>query len=357
MRTTGLEKCSRRSFLRHAALASTASAFAIPGTRAQTESADGQIMTVQGPISPSRLGTTLSHEHCVVDFVGAEKFHDPRHDSAEAIGAILPHLKRLKELGCRSLVECTPAHIGRDVRLLKTLSRESGLNIITNTGYYGAAGNKFLPKHAFTESVNQLAARWLTEWQRGIDGTGIRPGFIKLGTDKGKLSELHAKLIRAAARVHRQTGLTVALHSGDAAAAFDAMRILESEGVAPTALIWVHAQNDPAGHVEAGRRGAWVSLDGLGDSETSLQRYRKFLITLRDGGHLHRVLLSHDHFWSVEGSGQQGSLKLANGGPHPFRALFTKLIPDLKESGFAESDIQSLLVTNPAKAFTISRRS
>src|SRR6185503_368612 len=124
---------------------------------------------------------TLAHEHTVVDFLGADKTKALRHDPEEACTTILPHLKKLKEHGARSLVECTPNYIGRDVRLLKRLSQATGLNILTNTGYYGAAGNKFLPKHAFTESAGQLAARWVAEWRDGIDGSGIRPGFMKLG--------------------------------------------------------------------------------------------------------------------------------------------------------------------------------
>lgn len=141
---------------------------------------EGKVMTVQGPVAPAELGVTLAHEHCVVDFIGAEKAKSPRHDAEEAFSTILPHLKKLKEYGCRTLVECTPNYIGREVRLLKRLSAASGLHILTNTGYYGAAGNKFLPQHAFSQTADQLAERWLSEWRDGIDGTGIRPGFIKL---------------------------------------------------------------------------------------------------------------------------------------------------------------------------------
>jgi predicted metal-dependent phosphotriesterase family hydrolase len=332
-----------------------AAKFTLPSWGAEPAPAGDQIMTVRGPISPAQLGVTLSHEHCVVDFLGAENGRI-RHDSEEATDAILPHLKRLRDLGCESIIECTPAYIGRDVRLLKSLSEASRLNIVTNTGYYGAAGNKFIPKHALVETVDQLAARWLKEWQFGIDGTNIRPGFIKLGTEKGRLSDLHSKHVRAAARVHLQTGLTIAIHNGDGTAALDELRILEEERVSPSALVWVHAQNDPSRHLEVARRGAWVSLDGFNSSEKNRDRYRQFLIALREKELLDRVLLSHDHFWSVEGSGPRGTLKLANGGPKPYRALFTDLIPDLKKAGFAESEIRLLTVTNPAKAFTISRR-
>jgi phosphotriesterase-related protein len=315
-------------------------------------------MTVLGPITPDQLGVTLAHEHTVVDFLGAEKAKALRHDPEDAFTTVLPHLKKLKEHGARSLVECTPNYIGRDVRLLKRISEAMGLNILTNTGYYGAAGNKFLPQHAFTESAEQLAARWVAEWRDGIDGSGVRPGFMKLGVESGKLPEVHVKLVRAAAQVHLQTGLTIAIHTGDGAAALDEVRILREEGVSPGALIWVHAQNDPGPkQIEAAKLGAWVSLDGYSAAEKTHERYKKLLLDLKKEKLLGRVLLSHDHFWSVEGEGGRGSLKLhAGGAPNAYEAIFTHLLPDLRDAGFNEGEIQQLTVKNPADAFSIRVR-
>jgi predicted metal-dependent phosphotriesterase family hydrolase len=322
---------------------------------AAADAVQGKIMTVLGPIPPQDLGLTLAHEHCVVDFIGAEKSLAPRHDPEEAFATILPHLKSVKERGCRGFVECTPNYIGRDVALLKRLASASGLHILTNTGYYGAGGNKFLPQHAFTDTADQLAARWIREFRDGINGTGIRPGFMKLGVEKGALPEVHAKLVRAAARAHLQTGLTIAIHTGDGAAALDEIRILKEEGVAASALIWVHAQNDPKIHLEAAKRGAWVSLDGFGEKQG--ERYKGFLTAFRTENLLQRVLLSHDHFWSVEGQEPRGALKLHSGGaPTPFAAIFTHLLPDLRGAGFTEKDIQQVMVKNPAEAFTIRMR-
>src|SRR5262249_59868276 len=95
-------------------------------------------------------------------------------------GVVLPHLKRVREQGIRTLVDCTPAYLGRDPALLRRLSESSGLNILTPTGYYGAGGGKFLADHARTESSDELAARWLREWRDGIGGTGDRPRLIEL---------------------------------------------------------------------------------------------------------------------------------------------------------------------------------
>jgi predicted metal-dependent phosphotriesterase family hydrolase len=72
---------------------------------------------------------------------------------------------------------------------------------------------------------------------------------------------------------------------------------------------------------------------------------------------LGRVLLSHDHFWSVEGEGGRGSLKIHSGGAaNAYESVFTHLLPDLRESGFGEGDIRQLTISNPAEAFTIGVR-
>ena len=93
------------------------------------------INSVRGPLDPGALGVTLMHEHVLVDFAGAALAHRSRYDADEAFALVLPHLERLHNRGCRTLVECTPAYLGRDVELLARLSEASGLHILTNTGY------------------------------------------------------------------------------------------------------------------------------------------------------------------------------------------------------------------------------
>ena len=144
---------------------------------------DGAVATVTGEVAVRDLGMVLMHEHVMVDFIGADKVSRSRFDADEVHRVALPHLKERKELGCQTLVECTPAFLGRNVALLQRLSSESGLHIIANTGYYGAAGDKHLPAHAFKESAAELAQRWINEQRRGIDGTDILPGFMKIGVD------------------------------------------------------------------------------------------------------------------------------------------------------------------------------
>lgn len=303
-------------------------------------------MTVNGPVSSKEMGVSLIHEHILVDFIGADSITGQRWNISRVLRRSLPFLNQIKELGCRTLIECTPAYLGRDPLLLKVLSDTSGLNIITNTGYYGAVNNKFLPKHAFYETSDQLAARWSMEWDSGIAGTGIRPGFIKIGVMDGNLSDLHKKLVEAAARTHLKTGLTIASHTGPATPAFEQLEILQKEGVAPGAFIWVHAQGekDLNNHVRAARKGAWIGLDGVSDD--NLADYVKMIKNLKDNDLLNKVLLSHDAGWYHPGE--------ENGGDYRgYNTIFEKLVPLLLKENFSEAEIDQLLVKNPAEAFTI----
>jgi phosphotriesterase-related protein len=309
----------------------------------------GEVVTVGGSIPPEKLGVTLSHEHVLVDFIGAAKISRDRYDAEEVFRVALPHLKRVRELGCRTLVECTPAYLGRDPALLQRLAKASGLQVLTNTGYYGARKGKFLPAHARTESPDQLARRWLGEWKEGIEGTGIRPGFLKVGVDAGPLAKVNRKLIRAAARTHRDSGLTIAAHTGDGTAALEELKVLREEGVEGSAFIWVHAQNekDPGLHARAAEQGAWVEFDGI--KLATVRRHVDLVRGMKGNGHLGRVLLSHDAGWYHVGQPGGGTFR-------GYDTLFSDLLPALKAAGFTAAEVRRLTVDNPHEAFTVRVR-
>lgn len=311
---------------------------------------EGSVMTVTGPIAPERMGRTLPHEHIMVDFAGADVVGPDRYDRSEVARVVQPHLEALAAAGGRTLVECTPAYLGRDPLLLRRLSTATDLQIVTNTGYYGANDDQHVPEHAYSDSVDDLAARWIAEWTDGIDDTDVRPGFIKIGVDAGPLSSIDEKLVRAACRTHLETGLTIASHTGPAEPAFEQMAILDDEGVDTDAWIWVHAQNedDTSRHVEAAKRGAWISLDGYGPDETD--QYRRRLEIMREEGLLSHVLVSQDRGWYSVGESNGGDFRA-------YTPLFEKLVPALEQSGFSEDDIDQLLTRNPAKAFGVRVRS
>jgi phosphotriesterase-related protein len=128
----------------------------IAARRGRGDDGDPRVMTVLGPIDPGRMGLTLPHEHVLVDFVGADRVSRDRYHADEVVDVALPQLERVRRQGVRTLVECTPAYLGRDPALLRRLSEATGLHLVTNTGYYGANGGKHLPGHSTTESADAL---------------------------------------------------------------------------------------------------------------------------------------------------------------------------------------------------------
>jgi len=301
------------------------------------------IQTVLGEIQPKDLGLTLMHEHVLVDFIGADKIEPGRYSQDEAFNAALPHLLAAHKSGCRSLVECTPAYIGRDPVLLRRLSAATGLHIVTNTGYYAASGNKYIPPHAFTESAIDLAGRWITEFRQGIAGSGIRPGLIKIGVDRGPLADIGRKLARAAAVTHKQTGLSIASHTGDGIAALEQLDILEKEGVSASAFIWVHAQSEKQTdiHLQVARRGAWLEFDGI--SPAAAARHAELVSMMTERGLSRQVLVSMDAGWYHVGEAGGGTYR-------SYASLFDDFLPALRGRGADERLITELLNENPRRA-------
>ncbi len=331
----------RRRFLRSAATLVGMSSMA----RLPAAGKGNPVNTVLGPLPASELGRALIHEHVLVDFVGADKIAPGRYNRDEAFRVVLPHLAKLKSAGCQTFVDCTPNYLGRDPELLRRLSHASGLHIITNTGLYGAADDKYVPRFAYSETAEQLAARWTREFEKGILPSRIRPGFIKIGVDGGPLSEIDAKLVAAAALTHRRTGLIIAAHTRDGTAAMEELRVLEKYEVHPSAFIWVHAQNerDPKVHLKAARMGAWVEFEGLtGDGRA--ERVESIL-RMKLAGLLHRVLVSNDAGWYNVGEPGGGKF-------HEYNVLLTEFLPELRQAGLGGDDLATLLERNPQQALT-----
>jgi phosphotriesterase-related protein len=342
-------KMKRRDFISRASMAGIA--FGLPNYQDTLSRAENfwPILTVKGEIKPEEMGFTLTHEHLIVDFIGAAKYDPGRWNDEEVIRRVTPYLEEIKSMGCRTFIDCTPEYIGRDPGLLRQLSESTGINILTNTGLYGAADNKYLPDYAYRESADKLSGRWIREFEEGIGNSKIRPGFMKIGVAGGPLSGLHRKLVEAAAMTHLKTGMTIASHTGPAVAAFDELNVLKESGVHPEAFIWVHAQNeeDEEKRFFAAEMGAWVSLDGLGTENT--EQYIGWLQNFKKNQLLEQVLISHDAGWYSPGEPDGGDFR-------DFTPVFTRLIPGLKATGFTPEEINTLFVRNPGNAFGIRVR-
>ena len=310
---------------------------------------ESSIITVTGEIPAGSVGKTLHHEHLLVDFIGADSTGYHRWNRDSVVEKILPCLLEIKKMGYKTLVECTPAYLGRDPELLKMLSEKSGIQIITNTGYYSAVGGKFLPKHAFEETAEQLAQRWIDEAKNGIEGTGIYPGFIKIAVERAPLEEINRKVVEAACITHKATGLVIMSHTGPAVPAFQEIDILKQYGVHPSAFIWTHANNetDLNKHIEAAKMGVWIAFDKFEPAQTA--KYVEFAQIMKKEGLLGKVLFSHDAGWYKPGEPNGGEFR-------GFTDIEEFLIPALEKNGISQHDIYQLFTMNPAEAFIVKIR-
>lgn len=329
----------------------------IAGQSAASEP-DYKIMTVSGEIAIRDMGTTLIHEHVLVDWIGADSTGYHRWDREKVIEQVLPYFKEAREKGVDTIIECTPAYLGRDPFILKELSRKSGIQILTNTGYYGAVDNNFMPELAHHKSVSEIAARWINEFEDGIGESGIHPGFMKISVAPDQpLSGLHKKIVQAAAITHLETGLTIVSHTSGDEPALEQVLLLKEEGISPSAWVWTHAQSGSLeGNIQIASEGAWISLDNVNhdpdresDDRGSIEWYVNRIKELKNAGHLDKVLISHD-------AGYYNPDEPNGGDFRGYTDIQDHLVPELLNSNFTDDDIHQLLVVNPRQAYRIRVR-
>lgn len=232
-------------------------------------------------------------------------------------------------------------------RVLRQLATETGLHLLTNTGYYGGAGDKFVPKHAYEETAEQLADRWVKEIEDGIEGSGVKPGFIKTGVDEAtgkpaRLSDIDAKLIHAAALASRRSGLAVVCHTGGGPAGLEA--VVQFVGKGGDSARFVVAHSDGHGleiNFKVAELGAWVSFDGLGYQP--LEAHLKYVLPMLEK-HAGRVVLSMDSGWYWVGESGGGKIR-------DYNYLTDIFLPALEKSGVAAARLREVTVTNPARVF------
>src|SRR5690606_16910748 len=101
---------TRRKLLRNALLG-TMSVVGIPALygleKVTYQRRKRVIMTVRGPVLAAELGFILSHEHVLVDFVGAKDTGYHRWNRDDVVRVMTPKLAAVKAAGFDALFECT----------------------------------------------------------------------------------------------------------------------------------------------------------------------------------------------------------------------------------------------------------
>jgi phosphotriesterase-related protein len=344
----------------------------------------GQAQTVLGPIPGESMGVTLPHEHLLIDF--EVMFKEPANGSERGLSrqpvdlanlgwvrhnfsSSLDNLQLLDETvardeallfkyaGGQTFVDPTNRGLARDPLALARVARATGLNIIMGSGYYVAASH---PPDMDGRTADDIARELVTDLTVGVDGTGVRAGFIgEIGTT-WPWTDNERKVVRAAVAAQRETGAALMIHPGrHERLPLEIVAFIRKEGADLGRTIMCHVERtiaDRAVLLELAATGVLLEYDLFG-LETSYYPYNPAFDMPNDGermrqilflierGHLAQILMSHDIAYKH---------CLTKWGGFGYHHLLVNVIPRLRAKGADDKTIETLLVDNPRRAFVFS---
>ena len=285
-------------------------------------------------------GYTWVHEHLHIDLSGFKNNLDCRLDQYDLI---CQEMKDLRALGVSNIIEMTNRYMGRNPQFMLDLMRDTGINVVACTGYYQDA---FFPEHVAAHSVEQLAQEMVDEIVIGIDGTELKAGIIaEIGSSEGVITLLEEKVFIAAARAHIETGRPISTHTSFSTMGVEQLVLLQAHGVDLSRVTVGHCdlKDNLDNILRMIELGAYVQFDTIGKNNYYPDEKRiAMLHAIRDRGLLSHVMLSMDIT-------RRSHLK-ANGG-NGYDYLLTTFIPQLRQSGFSQADVDTMLRDNPSQFF------
>ena len=300
-----------------------------------------RLMTTLGAFERHQLGVILPHEHVFVDLRTPDQPGYGQAEAEDVIRLMAPQIEAIKAQGVTALVECTTGGVGRRADIDIAVSRATGMPIVVPTGNYR---EPWIPDWVAEASEAALEAWMVKELTEGMDDTGVPAGWIKLSAGDEGITELEARILRAATRAAVQTGAVIGSHTIKGRVVMDQLDIIEAEGGSAARFISIHAQAEPDFELNraVAARGAWIEYDHVGrdPDEAVLALVLKAL----EVGLGPQLLLSHDLGWydpALPGGGT----------PRPYTHLVDWLLPALRQEGVDEATITRLTQDNPFGAF------
>jgi phosphotriesterase-related protein len=308
----------------------------------------GRVMTVDGPVEPTSLGMTLTHEHLLVDLSMA-----PDRWGIDGmlfdVEDMITELGHFRAAGGGALVETTLPAIRRNPEGLRRIAAATGVQVVMGCGWYRQP--YYPPEDAIDRrTVDDLAEQLVEEITNGVGPDRIRPGIIgEIGCHKTWMTAQEERVHRAAARAQLATGLAITTHAIASPIGLAQLDVFEQEGVDLSRVVIGHADSYPLPgyHREIARRGAWVQFDKVGDPATFFvpeDRLVRLVTELVEAGHIGQLLLSQDICFRTH-------LKLLGG--HGYDYLPVRFLPLLRKAGLSDDDIEQLVVRNPQRMLTV----
>jgi phosphotriesterase-related protein len=321
------------------------------------------INTVTGPIKAEQLGKTLIHEHFIFGYPGFQgDVTLGAFNEETALEEAINIARYMQSFGVKTVVDPTPNECGRNPEFLKKISEATGLQIVCATGYY-YEGEGATPYFKFRqalgtaeEEIYQMFKKELTD---GISDSGIKPGVIKLASSKDEITEYEKMFFRAGARVQQETGAVILTHTQEGTMGPEQVRLLIENGADPGKIIIGHmcGNTDPEYHKQVMDQGVRIGLDrfgiqGMVGAPFDQERIQTLLALLSEG-YEDQILLAHDsvNIWLGRPPvmPEQAAKIMENWQPGH---IFNNILPQLKENGVTETQIDKMLCGNAVGLFT-----
>ena len=343
----------------------------------------GLVQTVLGPVRPSELGATTTHEHLYADF---SRMYRPAQDSPapeladapltlENLGWIrrnyysnrpnlrltdldtaIGEVRKYRAAGGGAIVEATTAGIGRGPDALARISRESGVHVIMGAGFYVGAAH---PDGMDDRSAEDLAREIVGDIADGAGDCGVKAGIIGEISCTWPLAPNERKSLSAAAMAQRETGAAISVHPGrHPDAPLEILEVLANGGADVSRVVMAHLDRtvfefDALERIAAsgcylewdlfGNEGSYYPLAEI-DMPSDAQRL-DFMSRAVDAGYGDRIVMGHDIFTKH---------RLVRYGGHGYGHILENIVPKMRRKGFSDDAIRAITVENPARLLALA---
>jgi phosphotriesterase-related protein len=303
------------------------------------------VATVTGPIDSRDLGFTLMHEHLFVLNHSMRQAFPGWFDRRALIKSAVLELQAAYASGVRTIVDCTPLNLGRDVGLMREIAERSQVRIIASGGLYWTE-EPWLDRWA-----PDLLFDWLMQDLNSLEGSGIKPGMIKCGSDRFGVTPLNQKILQVTARLHRSTGLPITTHTTVAnRSALDQLDLFAAEGVNLSRLVIGHCGDTDDMDMLEGilARGSFIGMDRFRPVHAFPTEKRVQVVAeLCRRGYADRMILSHD----TDVASDFGKRKRPSPGVLTSVYCYVPdvVLPALRAAGVTDEKIHQMTVVNPRR--------
>jgi phosphotriesterase-related protein len=328
----------------------------------------GYVQTVRGPVAPESLGRVLTHEHLGALVPGpwlSGGAGDHRADLA------VDAVQGLPELGFGTIVDLSPyGVVGKDVTLLRDVAERTGLNVVAASSIYL---EPYSPRWALEASVDEMRERFVRDATLGVDDSGIKIGIYgEQATGLNEITDHEEKCLRAAARAHRETGLSLNTHTTHGTMALEQVEILREEKADLSRVIIGHMDihPDPAYLRAVLGSGVSIGFDTLGKQfwdfvlaplpddppEGEFPKrayYRPDSTRMRVLAGLVKEGFAGQMVMSMDMTGAEAYLNPRTHGRLGYSYLGQEIVPGLARLGVSADALDQMLVRNPARLLTI----